>query len=304
MDRQQAAFLGVAALVGLVGVALLFVAGGPAAPDAPSPTATSTGSPTPTPAATPTPGTEPTGGDWTTTRTETPTPTPTPTRRYSFDGEAVNRTHVARLSAVGNYAARSNLSIHRPDRVRHVNVSYAMDLPNDREYSVRVFTYRYDDGDDALFPVTTTYTEGDETWQRRQERTGERNATVENDTAPYDGDVEPVNTTLALDVGDIATSVIGRSNWTYVGNASRDGVELYRYEVADAAHLDAAVPGEVTAGEAVFVVGDDGIVRYVAYDLTAVDDGTEIRYVHEALYGRLGETSVPRPAWADETGGD
>lgn len=296
MEDQQAAFLAVAAVVGFVGIALLFV-GGPAATDAPSPTATTTASPTataaPTPTATPRATDEPAR-----TPTPTATPTPTPTQRYSFDGRELNRTHFQRLSSVGSYAARSNLSIHRPDRVRHVNVSYAMDLPNDREFSVRVFTYRFEEGDDALFPVTSTYTERDQTWVKRQERRGERNATVENDTAPYDGDVQPVNTTLALDIGDIATSVIDRSNWTYVGNATRDGVELRRYEVTNATHLDAGVPGEVTVGEAVFVVGEDGIVRYVAYEFTAVDDGAESRYVYESFYGRLGETSVPRPEWA------
>lgn len=301
MEQQQAAFLAIAAIVAAVGIGL-FLVGGPGAPDA-TPTATPTGSPTPTatPTATPTPTAAPTPTQ-AVTPTPTPPPTPTPfentTQRYSFDGEELNRTHTLRLQRIGNYTARSNLTIDGPRSVNHINVSYVMDLQDDREYSVRVFTYRYDDGNDKLFPVVSTFTDGDRTWERRQERTGQRNATVENDTAPYGGDVEPVNTTLALDVGDIAVGVVDRSNWTYTGNDTRNGVTLYRFDT-NGTHLDAAVPGNVTGGSATFVVGGDGIVRYVAYDFTADENGARTRYVYESFYGNLGETHVPRPEWAD-----
>ncbi|WP_255198564.1 DUF7537 family lipoprotein [Halorarius litoreus] len=300
MEQQRAAFLAVAAVVAVVGLGLFFMGGGPAAPTAtatPTPglasglTPSSTG--TPTPAATPA---------QTATATPDPAATPTPfndsVQRYSFDGPALNRSHVARLAAVGNYTARSNLTIDGESYTNHVNVSYVMDLQDDREYSVQVFTYRYENGEDEVYPVVWTFTDENTTWERRQERTGQRNSTVESDTEPYRGEVEPVNTTLALDIGEIATGVVDRSNWTLTGNSTRDGVRLFRFETSGR-HLDAAVPGNVTGGEATFVVGEDGIVRYIAYDFTAVEDGSRTRYVYESFYGRLGETSVPRPEWAD-----
>lgn len=295
MDQQQTAFVAVAVVAAAVGIGL-FLAGGPATPTAtstPTPTGTPTAAPSPTPTQTATPAATP---------TRTPAPTPTPfenrTERYSFDGQELNRTHTLRLRRVGSYTARSNLTIDGESYTNHVNVSYVMDLPAGREYSVRVFTYRYGQGSDQLFPIVSTFTDADRTWERRQERTGQRNTTVENDTAPYRGDVEPVNTTLALDVGDIAVGVIDRSNWTYTGNSTRDGVTLYRFDT-EGRHLDAAVRGEVVEGSATFVVGGDGIVRYVEYEFVVDEDGDRIRYVYESFYGRLGETNVPRPAWAD-----
>lgn len=295
MEQQQAAFLAVAGIAAAVGLGLFFVGGGPVAPTG-SPTATPAGSPTPTsgPAASPTPNTSPT-----TTLPPSPTPFENRTQRYSFDGPELNRTHFFRLAEVGNYTARSNLTIDGESSTNHVNVSYVMDLQDDREYSVQVFTYRYTNGEDKLFPVVSTYTEGDTTWERRQERTGQENSTVEQYEAPYQGGAEPVSTTLALDIGDIATGVIDRSSWAYTGKSRSDGVTRYRFD-ANGTHLDAAVRGNVTGGSATFVVRGDGIVRYVAYDFTVVEpDGERVRYVYESFYGRLGETDVPRPSWAD-----
>lgn len=300
MEQQRAAFLAVAAVVAVVGLGFFLMGGGPTAPAAtPTPTPESAPGPGASPTATATPAATPIASA---TATPAPAATPTPfndsVQRYSFDGPALNRTHVARLAQVGNYTARSNLTIDGESYTNHVNVSYVMDLQDDREYSVQVFTYRYENGEDEVYPVVWTFTDDDTTWERRQERTGQQNSTVENDTAPYRGDVEPVNTTLALDIGDIATGVIDRSNWTLTGNSTRDGVRLFRFETSGR-HLDAAVAGNVTGGEATFVVGEDGIVRYIEYEFTAVEDGSRTRYVYESFYARLGETSVPRPEWAN-----
>lgn len=282
------------ALAGLVAVAGvgMFVLGGDSGPTPTpaQPSATPTGEPAPT--------ASPTTGDADTPQpTATLTPIENRTQRYRFDGAAVNRTHFYRLAAVGNYTSRSNLTVDGPDVTRHVNVSYVMDLQDDREYSVQVFTYEFSNAQDRRYPVVSTYTEGNTTWQRRQERDGE-NATVEKDSAPYRGEVEPVNTTLALDVGDIAAGVIDRSAWQLVGNATRGGVELYRLQ-ASGRHLNATVPGAVENGSATFVIGGDGIVRYVHYDFVAVEGDERTRYVYESFYGRLGEAFVPRPSWAE-----
>ncbi len=292
--------MALAAVVAAAGIGFFAFGGGSGPAATPTPNTTPAGTATPTDGPTPTPDGSTDGP--TATDSPSPTATLTPienrTQRYSFDGRELNRTHYFRLAAVGNYTSRSNLTVDGEGYTRHVNISYVMDLQDAREYSVQVFTYEYDDGEDELFPVVSTYTAEETTWQRRQERTGGRNATVEKDTEPYEGEVEPVNTTLALDIGSIATGVIDRSAWRFVGNQTRNGVTLYRLE-ASGRHLGAAVPGNVTEGSATFVIGDDGIVRYVTYEFVAVDDGERTRYAYESFYGRLGSTNVPRPDWAD-----
>lgn len=289
MDPRQAVFIAVAAAVALGGVYVAF-AGLPApagptveisGPDAsPSPTRAPADGPTPTTGGGPTP---------------TAGPTPTPADRYfRFDGQRFNQTHYARLARVGNFTTRSNLTVIGPDTHRHYNVTYIVDLQDDTRYAAIDFRYEDEPGDSE--PLVRKYERGDETHVNRTQ--SGREPACDAYRAPYDDSDRPVNTSLALDVGEIATGVVDASNWTYTANRTTGGVVLFRFDVRETRNFGVStVPGTVTDGEATMVVGSDNILRYIEYDFTVRDDGTETRYVYRSFYGRLGTTHVAQPDW-------
>lgn len=289
MDQRQAVFMAVAAAVALGGVYLAF--SGSPAPDAPAvdvPGSDESPSPTQAPGdPTPTSG----GGP-----TATASPTPTPADRYfRFDGQRFNRTHYARLARVGNFTTQSNLTVIGPDTHRHYNVTYIVDLQDDTQYAAIDFRYEDQPGDSV--PLVRKYERGDATHVNRTQSGHE--PACDRYRAPYDNGDRPVNTSLALDVGEIATGVVDASNWTYTGNRTSGGVTLFRFDVQETRNFGVStVPGTVTDGEATMVVGSDDILRYVAYDFTVRDDsGAETRYVYRSFYSRLGTTEVAQPAW-------
>lgn len=289
MDQRQAVFLAVAGAVALGG---LFVAyGGPSGVDIPSVGGPGSGD-SPSPTAASDPGSSGGDGDG---ATATPAPNDSDRRYFRFDGETFNRTHFARLARAGNFTTGSNLTVIGPDTHRHYNVTYVVDLRDDTQYSAIDFRYEDDPGDSE--PLVRKYGRGDETHINRTQ--AGRQPACDVYRAPYNDSDRPVNTSLALDVGRIATGVVDGSNWTYTGNATSRGVTLFRFDVNRTRDFGVStVGGTVTDGSATMVVGSDNIMRYIEYDFTVrADDGTETRYVYRSFVKRIGRTSVAQPDW-------
>lgn len=86
--------------------------------------------------------------------------------------------------------------------------------------------------------------------------------------------------------------------------AERDGTPVVVYETegaANAATVFGVDEGNVTSFSASFAVDSDGIVRSVSYELeTASQNGEDLTVTLEFEVRDLDETSIDRPAWADD----
>jgi hypothetical protein len=290
MDRRLPILVVLVVLAGTAGCSALLDGGG-ATTDTATPTGDVT-SATPTPDATPSQATaEPTATPEGTTPTPTATPTATPAPTRTFDASDLQDAHVAALGEAGSFQTSSALVIRNETTTRYVNGSYAVEADGPVLNTANI-TDVTDEGT-RDYPVTTRYTAGDTTYERRFEDDG---TVYRKGTAPYnDSDPEPVDPKVAFRLGRIAVAVVDASTWTVTGNGTIDGANVTRYDV-DGEGFDAA--GYPNAdGAATLVVDEAGIVRYAAYRFEATPDGNRTEYVYEAGYSAIGNTTVERPAW-------
>lgn len=150
--------------------------------------------------------------------------------------------------------------------------------------------------------TTNQYTDGGTTRVRRTEGTGD-GATVRHreGAEPYgESEPRPVNRTAARGFGPLVGDVLAASSWNRTASGRLDGVDATQYETAGDRF---GVEGfEDAEGAATFVVGERGVVRYVAYRFAAVVDGERTEFVYEAGYTEVGSTTVPEPSWSERAG--
>ncbi len=290
MDRRLTLFAVLVVVAGTAGCSALLDGGGT------TPTATPDGAtPTPTsPTTTPTATGEPTAtGTPTRTATRTATPTPTSPQTRTFDAAALQNTHVEALENAGSFRSSSALVTRNASATRYINGSYGVER-NGPFINTANITYVRDTGTQD-FPVTTRYTEGDTTYERR---IGDNGTTYDKGTAPYnESDPDPVDEVVAYQLGRIARNVIDGSTWTVTGNGTLDGANVTRYDTGGNA-FGAAGYGDAT-GNATLVVDEAGVVRYVAYRFVATTGGERTEYVYEAGYADVGSTTVQEPDWTE-----
>jgi len=293
MDRRLTLVVVLVALASLAGCSAL-IGGDDATPTAAPGSATPTGS---APTVTPTEDRTVTGSATATptatntdTPTSTPTATPAPTR--TFDAGTLQETHVAALRDAGSFQRASALVIRNASTTRFINGSYAVERDGPAINTANI-TFVTDDGTED-FPVTTRYTAGDTTWERRITDEG---TTYDEGTEPYnESDPDPVDARVAYRLGRIAFDVIDATAWTRTGNGTIDDRNVTRY---DASEGFAAAGYRNARGNATLVVDETGVVRFVAYRFVATTDGERTEYVYEAGYSDVGTTTVEPPEWTE-----
>ncbi len=116
---------------------------------------------------------------------------------------------------------------------------------------------------------------------------------------------------------------VGNLSWTRTGTEQYEGTEVVRYEVAGVDDFEgqelnltvsASAPSNdtsrsvsadlgnvtVTDASATLLVDHAGVVRHLEYNLTVLENDESVTYVATLSVSDLGETTVPRPAWANE----
>jgi hypothetical protein len=225
--------------------------------------------------------------------TTTDTATATPVRTHAFDAATVQNAHVDALRTAGSFRTTSALLIRNASSRRYINGSYSVEREGPVLNSANIT--HVTDGGTRDYPVTTRYTAGDTTYERRLEANG---TVYPKGTAPYDdSDPDPVDPTGAFRLGRIAYAVVDASTWTPTGTDTIEGANVTRYDTDDTA-FDAAGYADAT-GTATLVIDEYGVVRYVAYRFVATQGGTRTEYVYEAGYTGVGTTSVDRPEWTE-----
>ncbi len=216
----------------------------------------------------------------------------------SFNAAAVNTEHTSRLEQAGSFTTQSSLIIQNSTHTRYINGTYAVEY-NGPALNVANITF-IEDGTVQDFPTTTRYTSDGRTYERRIERTDEGTETsYYSGQEPYSAsDPQPVNTTVAYTIGQIAHDVIETSAWNQTGSGEPEGAEVIRYDTSGGAFgVDRF--GNVD-GAATFVIDTDGVVRYVSYQFTASVGGEPTAYRYTAGYTNVGETTVEEPSWTDQ----
>lgn len=298
MDRRLPIVAALVVLASLAGCSAL-LGGDGATPAATPDGATPNGDAAPATPATSTPAdsstattpTRPAEG----TQRGTPTTTATPATADSrtFDAGAVQDAHVDGLRTAGSFQRSSALVIRNESTTRYINGSYALETDGPVINTANI-TYVTDRGT-RNYPVTTRYTAGETTYVRRFEDNG---TTYDKGTEPYnETDPDPVDERVAYRIGRIAFDVIDASAWTLTGTGTIDGTNVTRYDTGPDGFDAAGYPN--ARGNATLVVGEDGVVRYVAYRFVATPDGERTEYIYEAGYTGIGATSVEQPAWTE-----
>jgi hypothetical protein len=114
----------------------------------------------------------------------------------------------------------------------------------------------------------------------------------------------------------------GNITWTRTGTGTLDGTQVVRYEAADPGNVsgfetNVTIAAETTSNEsdgkatinmgnlsvqdaeATLLLGSDGIVRQLSYDINATESGNDVDYRMQLSVRDVGDTTVAKPAWAD-----
>jgi hypothetical protein len=237
---------------------------------------------------------------------------------YTETGEALNGTelrqsHTENLESAGSFTSSFNASYAAGEGRTTINLTTRVDGEADRALQQT----RLNASGSAVSGVleTATYTDGDTTYrQRTLDTDGGTTSSYDSGSAPYDGSVQPVNTTAARFAD--ALGDIDRVNWTQSGVEQYDGTAVTRYEAEGLeAFLNAsavAVPGadtpteepsvgsgEVIEARATMLVTGDGTVRLLEVAFVAEAGGDRTTVSYRISVDDVGSTTVEEPAWTD-----
>ncbi|WP_336338078.1 DUF7537 family lipoprotein [Haloarcula brevis] len=228
-----------------------------------------------------------------------------------FDAAAVERGHFATLSDSSFTTSLSfRLSTVRDGENRSVfiNRTVAVDRESGRSLSTGELVQP---NGDAL--VTTTYTADGTTTERRVLARGDEDLTdYRTASAPYDGQVQPVNDSGVID-RSLLQSLGADIDWTYAGTETVDGVAVSRFEASggditgfaadDAVSANVSANGTVDSASAAVLVDGDGVVRSFHYRVTTERDGQPVTVTLSLSVSRVGDTTVTEPDWLSEAEG-
>lgn len=224
---------------------------------------------------------------------------------YTGANEALNVTELgadtaAIVSAADSYTLSVSFTVGNETKTPLVsNQTRYVDRENDRarsEATVKFFGERN----------RARYTEGDTTWQKVvADPDGDANTTYAKASAPYDGEIEPVNMSVpeSIDAGMSAVT------WERTAVETVDGTTLTHYEV-DEVQNTTALPSaglfgsgdtNLTNVRGSLVVTSDGLIREytMAYDYET-DKGETMTVRLHLEFSAINETSVSKPDWTSK----
>lgn len=205
------------------------------------------------------------------------------------DGETALETYNDAVQAQGNYTSEYGYVVNTNDGETDVDVQYRVDFEAEQATQQAVI-----ESPDVNATVDTYYE--DDTRYTRAEYEGERgDVGVENETFP------PEQLTASEAVQPLLLNAS-----EYDATVERqDGEQVVVYETTDidnaAGVLGVENPDSVSNFEATFVVDSEGLIHSASLQLDFVVDGNERSTTMEFELTDIGETTVERPDWADES---
>ncbi|GCF12758.1 hypothetical protein Harman_06930 [Haloarcula mannanilytica] len=225
-----------------------------------------------------------------------------------FDAAAIERGHFETLSDSSFTTSLSfQLSTVRDGENRSVfiNRTVAIDRESDRSLSTGELVQATGD---TL--ATTTYTTDEATAERRILTRGDDTMTdYRSASAPYEGEVQPVNESSVID-RSLLQSLGSDINWSYAGTETVDGDSVSRFEAAgsnvtgfaadDAVSTNVSANGTTQSASAAVLVDEDGVVRMFEYSVTTEREGRPVTVTLSLSVSKVDDTTVAEPDWLSE----
>ncbi|QLD87331.1 hypothetical protein HWV23_16905 [Natronomonas halophila] len=206
------------------------------------------------------------------------------------DGETALETYTAAVQTQDNYTADYGYVVTTGEGETDVDVEYRVDFEAEQAYQhAEVASPRVN-------ATINNYYENDKRYSLAEYEGEQGNVSVENETFPPEQltaseAVEP----LLLNATDYNATV-----------DRRNGVPVVVYQTTDIDNANGVLgvndPDSVSDFQATFVVDSDGVIHSATYELAYMVDGEERSATMEFELTNLGDTTVERPEWADQTG--
>lgn len=223
---------------------------------------------------------------------------------YTGPDEALNLTQLHQDNAdaierAGSYTLVTNYTIGNETTTSIVaNGTLWVDVAADRGRSTQFTKFI---GEQR----TARYTDGNTTWQRSvQDPSGEAAVRYREAAAPYEGEVQPIDTDTTGNANEFSDAVA----WERAEVYTEDGTSLTRYETSEVANQSAlptfgpAQNASVASIDGTLVVTADGVIREYELDFSIEqDDGdggrrTVVYHLGYAI-SAVGDTVVEEPDW-------
>jgi hypothetical protein len=212
--------------------------------------------------------------------------------------ESIFSEHADAVAAAGSFTANVQIQVNTSQQDASIDSTTMGNIETDTGYQ------QVDVSSSFLSQTTEVYTSGDETWQRTNSSFGQ-GPQYDYATAPYEGSVQPVNTSQAA-TGNFQFGST-ELTWSEAGSETVNGIETTRYTANDISSPERAsslIGTNVSSVEDIrfeaFVDGD-GIVRRLALDFTGESQQQgEVQQTLTYELTDIGSTTVPTPEWLDE----
>lgn len=204
------------------------------------------------------------------------------------DGDRAVEGYERAVRARGNYTGSYRYDVETGEGESVAEVEYRVDFESERAYQ------RFAAQADGSEATRELYQESDRRYYR---------STVDGEVVGLDAERRPFRPEELTAVEAIRALLTDASGYE-ASLAERNGTAVAVYETTDLGNTTHLVgvddPDEVTDFRGRFAVDSEGLIRTAEYELTYVADGDERRLAMAFDLSAPGETTVERPAWADE----
>lgn len=202
------------------------------------------------------------------------------------DGQAAIDSHRSGVVERGSYTGTYTYDIEDSDGTRVVDVETRVDFENEEGRQLA-------DVETPRSPASIDIYRDSETRYQKSEFNNQTSFSTQNQSFDPENltSTEPVQPLLE-NLSQYDASVEERNGETLV---------VYRRNGTDgaASFIDINESAEVTSFSATFAVDTDGVVRSADYEISYVEDGSEVSLDVQYSLSAFGETSVDRPSWVD-----
>ncbi|MFC6732783.1 hypothetical protein [Haladaptatus sp. DYSN1] len=244
-----------------------------------------------------------TGGNGdTTTATTTQLGDPYTASGDELDAATLVADHETALTDAGSFTNQLNITLETTDGNLDLWTTTRADLTAEQALRTNRLVF------EEFVIETAVYTTGNRSFERNYFLSNDSEVTEYGQGSdPYDDPEgpDPVNVSEAMQL-EIVRDTVDGATWTQQGVEEFGGVSVTRYEARGVESfrdlqedVDPSTNQTFTNAEAVLLVDEDGIVRYLEIVFEVEDDDGQGRIFVTSTITGVGETTVAEPDWTD-----
>ncbi|WP_332899149.1 DUF7537 family lipoprotein [Haladaptatus sp. CMSO5] len=242
------------------------------------------------------------GNDVTTTTQTTALGEPYTASGDELDATTLAAAHEAALKNAGSFTNQLNISVDTTNGSLDLNATTRANLNDGTASQTNLLAF-----EEFRFE-STVYTAGSSSYERTYFQSNDSEYTeYRQGSEPYSNieEAEPVDVNDAMQI-DIVTDTVDGADWTQVGVEQFDGVSVTRYEAKGVESfkdlredIDPASNQTITNAEAVLLVDENGIARFIEIRFEVEDDDVSGTIYLISKVTDVGSTTVAEPDWLD-----